>query len=374
MRFIDLKTQYDRLRGPINDRIKAVLDHGQYILGEEVEELEASLAGYVGANHCVSVSSGTDALLIALMALDVQPGDQVVTSPFSFFAAAEVIALLKAEPVFVDIDRRTYNLDPSRLGSAITPRTKAILPVSLYGQCADYDAINGIAAGHGIAVIEDGAQSFGATYKGRRSCNLTDIAATSFFPSKPLGCYGEGGAVFTNDDSLAERFRQLRDHGQAARYHHASIGINGRLDSLQAAILLAKLEIFEEEAARRAQLGARYSELIAEAFSDADPPTVTIPHVETDNTSVYAQYTVELPQRDSVQAAMRERNIPTAIHYPQPLHLQPALAALGNGPGSFPVSERAAQRVISLPMHPYLTEAQQRAVIRALKHAVLQAS
>ena len=374
MRFIDLKTQYDRLRGPINDRIKAVLDHGQYIFGEEVEELEASLAGYVGANHCVGVSSGTDALLIALMALDVQPGDQVVTSPFSFFAAAEVIALLKAEPVFVDIDRRTYNLDPGRLGSAITPRTKAILPVSLYGQCADYDAINGIAAGHGIAVIEDGAQSFGATYKGRRSCNLTDIAATSFFPSKPLGCYGEGGALFTNDDSLAERFRQLRDHGQAGRYRHASIGINGRLDSLQAAILLAKLETFEEEVARRAQLGTRYSELIAEAFSGAGPPAVTTPHVETDNTSVYAQYTVEIPQRDSVQAAMRERDIPTAVHYPQPLHLQPAFAALGKGPGSFPVSERAAQRVISLPMHPYLTEAQQRAVTRALKHAVLQAS
>ena len=372
MRFVDLKTQYDRLRGPINDRIRAVLDHGQYILGEEVEELEASLAGYVGADHCVSVSSGTDALLIALMALDVQPGDQVVTSPFSFFAAAEVIALLKAEPVFVDIDRRTYNLDPSRLGSAITPRTRAILPVSLYGQCADYDAINGIAAGHGIAVIEDGAQSFGATYKGRRSCNLTEIAATSFFPSKPLGCYGEGGALFTNDDTLAERFRQLRDHGQTGRYRHARIGINGRLDSLQAAVLLAKLEIFEEEVARRAQLGTRYSELIAEAFSDTDPPPVTTPHVKTDNTSVYAQYTVELPQRDSVQAAMRERNIPTAIHYPQPLHLQPAFAALGKGPGSFPVSERAAGRVISLPMHPYLTETQQRAVIRALRHAVLQ--
>ncbi|MCY3730681.1 MAG: DegT/DnrJ/EryC1/StrS family aminotransferase, partial [Rhodospirillaceae bacterium] len=337
MRFVDLKAQYDRLRGPINDRIKAVLDHGQYILGEEVEELEVSLAGYVGANHCVSVSSGTDALLIALLALDVQPGDQVVTSPFSFFAAAEVIALLKAEPVFVDIDRRTYNLDPRRLGAAITPRTKAILPVSLYGQCADYDAINGIAAGHGIAVIEDGAQSFGATYKGRRSCNLTDIAATSFFPSKPLGCYGEGGALFTNDDSLAERFRQLRDHGQTGRYRHARIGINGRLDSLQAAILLAKLEIFEEEVARRAQLGTRYSELIGEAFSDTDPPAVTIPHVKTDNTSVYAQYTVELPQRDSVQAAMRERHIPTAVHYPQPLHLQPAFAALGKGPGSVPV-------------------------------------
>ena len=374
MRFVDLKTQYDRLRGPINDRIRAVLDHGQYIFGEEVEELEVSLAGYVGAKHCVSVSSGTDALLIALMALDVQPGDQVVTSPFSFFAAAEVIALLKAEPVFVDIDRRTYNLDPRRLDSAITPRTKAILPVSLYGQCADYDAINGIAAGHGITVIEDGAQSFGATYKGRRSCSLTDVAATSFFPSKPLGCYGEGGALFTNDDSLAERFRQLRDHGQAGRYRHARIGINGRLDSLQAAILLAKLEIFEEEVARRAQLGTRYSELIGEAFADTDPPPVTIPHVKTDNTSVYAQYTVELPQRDSVQAAMRERDIPTAIHYPEPLHLQPAFAALGKGPGSFPVSERAARRVISLPMHPYLTEAQQRAVIRALSHAVLQAA
>ena len=348
MRFVDLKTQYERLHGSINKRIQAVLDHGQYILGAEVAELESALAEYVGANHCVALSSGTDALLITLMALGVEPGDEVITTPFTFFATAEMIALLKAKPVFVDIDRRTYNIDSSLLESAITLRTKAILPVSLYGQCADYDAINAIAAVHGIPVIEDGAQSFGATYKGRRSCGLTDIAATSFFPSKPLGCYGDGGALFTNDDILDECFRELRVHGQAGRNRHRRIGINGRMDSLQAAILLAKLEIFDSEVAARRRLGARYSELIDDAFSDVGTPTpVTTPYVEAHNTSVYAQYAVEVPNRDAVQAAMAERSIPTAVHYPRPLHLQPVFAGLGQEPGNFPAAEEAAERVIS---------------------------
>ena len=307
MRFVDLKTQYERLHGPINKRIQAVLGHGQYILGPEVAELESALAEYVGMKHCVALSSGTDALLITLMALGVEPGDEVITTPFTFFATGEMIALLKAKPVFVDIDRRTYNIDPSLLESAITPRTKAILPVSLYGQCADYDAINEIATLHSIPVIEDGAQSFGATYKGRRSCSLTDMAATSFFPSKPLGCYGDGGALFTNDDILEECFRELRVHGQAGRYHHPRIGINGRMDSLQAAILLAKLEIFDAEVVARGRLGAHYSLLIEEAFSDVGVPIpVTTPYVEPHNTSVYAQYTVEVQHRDAVQAAMTE--------------------------------------------------------------------
>jgi len=373
MRFVDLKTQYERLHGPINKRIQAVLDHGQYILGAEVAELESALAEYVGANHCVALSSGTDALLITLMALGVEPGDEVITTPFTFFGTGEMIALLKAKPVFVDIDRRTYNIDSSRLESAITPRTKAILPVSLYGQCADYDTINAIAAVHSIPVIEDGAQSFGATYKGRLSCGLTDMAATSFFPSKPLGCYGDGGALFANDDVLDECFRELRVHGQASRNYHRRIGINGRMDSLQAAILLAKLEIFDAEVGARGRLGARYSQLIEDAFSDVDTPIkVTTPHVEEHNTSVYAQYTVEVPNRDAVQAAMAERNIPTAVHYPRPLHLQPVFAGLRQEPGSFPAAEEAAERVISLPMHPYLTDEQQLTVIQALKDSVLE--
>jgi UDP-2-acetamido-2-deoxy-ribo-hexuluronate aminotransferase len=373
MRFVDLKIQYERLHGSINKRIQAVLDHGQYILGAEVAELESALAEYVGANHCVALSSGTDALLITLMALGVEPGDEVITTPFTFFATGAMIALLKAKPVFVDIDRCTYNIDSDLLESAITLRTKAILPVSLYGQCADYDSINAIAAVHGIPVIEDGAQSFGATYKGLRSCGLTNMAATSFFPSKPLGCYGDGGALFTNDDALDECFRELRVHGQAGRNHHPRIGINGRMDSLQAAILLAKLEIFDAEVAARARLGARYSEFIEEAFSEVDTPTpVTTPYVEAYNTSVYAQYTVEVPNRDAVQAAMTERSIPTAVHYSRPLHLQPAFSDLGQGPGSFPAAEEAAERVISLPMHPYLTDEQQLTVIQALKDSVLE--
>ena len=310
---------------------------------------------------------------MALMALGVEPEDEVITTPFTFFATGEMIALLKAEPVFVDIDRRTYNIDPDLLKSAITPLTKAFLPVPLYGQCVDYDAINEIAARHGVPVIEDGAQSFGATCKGLRSAGLTDIAAPSFFPSKPLGCYGDGGALFADDDALAGRFRELRIHGQAVRYHHPNIGINGRMDALQAAILLAKLEIFDEEVAALAHLGARYSEFIEGAFRDVDTPTpVTTPYVDAHNTSVYAQYTVEVPNRDAVQAAMTEHSIPTAVHYPRPLHLQPAFAALAQGPGSFPVAEEAAERVISLPMHPYLTDEQQLTVVQALKDSVLE--
>ena len=355
MRFVDLKTQYDRLESPINARVQQVLDHGQYILGPEVAELEGALAEYVGASHCVAVSSGTDALLIALMALGVGSEDEVITTPFTFFSTAGMIALLNAKPVFVDIDRRTYNIDPDLIESAITSRTKALLPVSLYGQCADYDAIKDIAAVHGIPVIEDGAQSFGATYKGQRSCGLTAIAATSFFPSKPLGCYGDGGALFTTDDDMAERFIELRVHGQTGRYEHPRVGINGRMDSLQAAVLLAKLEIFDEEVSARASLGARYSNLIETTFAGTDDPPVVTPHIEAHNTSVFAQYTIEVPHRDAVQAAMTERGIPTAVHYPVPLHLQPAFSRLNQGQGAFPVAEEAAKRVMrftKLPMTP----------------------
>lgn len=365
MQFIDLKTQYASLKSAIDTRIQGVLDHGQYIMGPEIAELEERLAQYVGAEHCISVSSGTDALVIAMMALGIEPGDEVITSPFTFIATAEMIAFMRAKPVFVDIDPLTYNLDPAKLEAAITPRTRAIMPVSLYGQCADFDAINAIACAHELPVIEDAAQSFGATYKGRMSCNLSLVGCTSFFPSKPLGCYGDGGACFTNDAALAKLMREIRVHGQDRRYHHPIIGINGRMDTLQAAVLLAKFDTFPDEVAARGRLGQAYTELLGSRC-----PDVHVPTLEPHNTSVYAQYTVQVPDREAVQAALKERGIPTAVHYPVPLHLQPAFADLGVGVGNFPVSEAAAARVMSLPMHPFLTDAQQRAVVDAVVDAV----
>ncbi|HEY4367224.1 MAG TPA: DegT/DnrJ/EryC1/StrS family aminotransferase [Steroidobacteraceae bacterium] len=372
MQFIDLKSQYQRIRESMNARIQAVLDHGQYILGAETLELEKRLAAFVGTKHCIAASSGTDTLLIALMALDIGAGDEVITSPFTFIATGEMIALAGAKPVFVDIDRRTYNIDPALIEAAITPRTKAIMPVSLYGQCADFDAINAIARKHRIPVIEDGAQSLGASYQGKQSCGLSEIGSASFFPSKPLGCYGDGGALFTNDDALAKLMSEIRVHGQDRRYHHPRLGINGRFDTLQAAVLLAKLEIFDDEVAARARIGSRYAALIDEAFrSVADPARrVSAPWLAPGCTSVYAQYTVEVTDRPKVEEGMKARGIPTAVHYPVPLHLQPVFANLGQGVGAFPVSEAAAKRVISLPMHPYLTEDQQVQVVKALKEAV----
>jgi UDP-2-acetamido-2-deoxy-ribo-hexuluronate aminotransferase len=372
MDFIDLKTQYRRIREPMNARIQAVLDHGQYILGAETVELERRLAEFVGARHCIGASSGTDTLLIALMALDIGPGDEVITSPFTFIATGEMIMLAGAKPVFVDIDAQTYNIDPKLIERAITPRTKAIMPVSLYGQCADFDAINAIAKKHRLPVVEDGAQSFGAKYKNRMSCALSEIGSTSFFPSKPLGCYGDGGALFTDDDALAKVMREIRAHGQDRRYHHPRLGINGRLDTLQAAILLAKLDIFPEEVAARERIGARYAALINEAFVSAPSDRkATVSGLARECTSVYAQYTVEVPQRSRVEERMKARGIPTAVHYPVPLHLQPVFGNLQQGVGSFPVSEAAAARVISLPMHPYLTEEQQVTVVNALRDAIL---
>ena len=372
MDFIDLKTQYSKIRESVNRRMQAVLDHGQYILGPETLELEQQLARYVGVKHCLAASSGTDTLLIALMAYGIGRGDEVITAPFTFIATGEMIALTGATPVFVDIDARTYNIDPALIERAITPRTKAIMPVALYGQCADMDAINAIARKHKLPVIEDAAQSFGATYRGRRSCAVSDIGSTSFFPSKPLGCYGDGGALFTDDDELAKVMREIRVHGQDRRYHHPRLGINGRFDTLQAAILLSKLEVFEAEVEARARIGARYTAMIDEAFRDeADPARrVTTPFVADGCTSVYAQYTIEVADRAKVEAGMKARGVPTAVHYPVPLHRQPVFAALGQGEGSFPVSEAAGRRVISLPMHPYLTEDQQAQVVRALKESL----
>ena len=364
MDFIDLKSQYRALRPDINLRIQQVLDHGQYILGPEVRELETRLAAYVNSAHCISVASGTEALLIALMALGVGPGDEVVTTPFTFVATAEVIALVGAKPVFVDVEPDTCNMDVARLDAAITPRTRAIMPVSLYGQPCDMDEICAIAAQRGdIAVIEDAAQSFGATYHERRSCALSRVGCTSFFPSKPLGCYGDGGAIFTDDAALAQASSEIRVHGQSARYVHTRIGVGGRLDTLQCAILLAKLDRFDWEVKRRAALADRYASLVR-----ASGAPVELVTVRPDRTSVWAQYTVLVNDRDRVQERMKEAGIPTAVHYPKPLHQQPAYVELCGG-GSFPVSEMLAQRVISLPFSADLSEAQQDAVVAALARA-----
>ena len=358
MEFIDLKAQYQHLKSEIDAGIQRVLDHGQYILGPEVAELEEKLAAYTGAKHCISVANGTDALQIAQMALDIGPGDEVITPGFTYIATAETVALLRAKPVYVDIDPRTYNIDPAQLEAAITPRTKAIIPVSLYGQCADYDAINAIAARHGIPVIEDAAQSFGASYKGRKSCNLTTIACTSFFPSKPLGCYGDGGAIFTNDDELAKVMRQIARHGQDRRYHHIRVGINSRLDTLQAAILLPKLRVLDSEMEQRQRVAERYNQLLEAAGID------TLPHVEPHNVSAWAQYTVRVNQRDQAQAALKEQGIPTAVHYPIPLNKQPAVA---DAQVHLPVGDAVAQQVMSLPMGPHLTLEDQQKVVRCLQ-------
>ncbi|GAA3984186.1 UDP-2-acetamido-2-deoxy-3-oxo-D-glucuronate aminotransferase [Comamonas faecalis] len=364
MDFIDLKTQYQRLKSQIDANIQKVLAHGQYILGPEVGELEEKLAAYTGTKHCIGVANGTDALQIALMALGVGPGDEVITPGFTYIATAEAAAVLGAKPVYVDVDARTCNLDPALLEAAITPRTRAIIPVSLYGQCADYDAINAIAARHGIPVIEDAAQSFGASYKGRKSCNLTTIATTSFFPSKPLGCYGDGGAIFTNDNELAAVMRQIARHGQDRRYHHVRVGMNSRLDTLQAAILLPKLAVLDEEIALRQQVAQRYAHLLPlPQAGEGRGEGCTLPYIEPHNISAWAQYTLQVSDREAVQARLKERGIPTAVHYPIPLNKQPAVA---DATVQLPVGDVIAQRVISLPMHPYLDAAAQERIAQAL--------
>ncbi|MDP9911811.1 UDP-2-acetamido-2-deoxy-ribo-hexuluronate aminotransferase [Variovorax boronicumulans] len=355
--FIDLKTQQARIKDQIDAAIQRVLAHGQYILGPEVAELEEKLAAYTGAKHCVTVANGTDALQIAQMALGIGPGDEVITPGFTYIATAETVALLGAKPVYVDIDARTYNLDPALLEAAITPRTKAIVPVSLYGQCADFDAINAIAAKHGIPVIEDAAQSFGATYKGRKSCNLSTIACASFFPSKPLGCYGDGGAIFTSDEELAKVMRQIARHGQDRRYHHIRVGVNSRLDTLQAAILLPKLAVLDHEIAARQEVAQRYAELLASA-------PVVLPTIEAHNLSALAQYTIQLGNREQVQQRLTSLGIPTAVHYPLPLNQQPAVADFS---AQLPIGDAIAPKVLSLPMHPYLNNENSIRIATALK-------
>lgn len=357
LHFTDLARQQADLRPRIEEGIERVLRHGQYIHGPEVMRLEARLTQFTGARHCIAVANGTDALQIALMALGIGPGDEVITPGFTFIATAEAVAILGARPVYVDIDPRTFNLDPTLLERAITPLTRAILPVSLYGQCADMDAIVEVAGRHGLAVIEDAAQSFGATYKGRHSCNLSTLACASFFPSKPLGCYGDGGAVFTDSDELAKAVRQIANHGQDRRYHHARIGINSRLDSVQAAVLLAKMDVFEKEMVLRQEVAARYDKLLVEAGVES------IPYVEPHNVSAWAQYTIRVQDRSAVQERLRNAGIPTAVHYPIPLNSQPAVV---DSTVQLPVGDLVSSQVLSLPFGPYLSWREQELVAMRL--------
>ena len=383
MEFIDLKTQQARIKDKIQRNIDIVLRHGNYIMGPEVKQLEAKLAAYTGAKHAISCASGTDALLMALMAYGVKPGDAIFTTPFTFIATAEVISLLGATPVFVDIDPQTFNIDPAKLALAIKalkasdssiyplPKTlnhqlhpKGIIPVDLFGLSADYDAINAIAGQNGLFVIEDAAQSFGATYKGKRACSLGDIGCTSFFPAKPLGCYGDGGMCFTDDDKLAEIMESIRVHGKGGhKYDNVRIGINGRLDTIQAAILLVKFEIFPEEVEMRNAAAARYTSLLT---SDS---SLLTPDVPAGYKSVWAQYSLLAENEDARTVMLKnlqDNKIPTAIYYPKPLHRQTAYSYLGYGEGAFPVCEDTASRIFSLPMHPYLLAADQERIAEVM--------
>ncbi len=365
MKFVDLDRQRDRLSRDLDAAIRGVLEHGKFILGPEVDELEGRLASYCGSEYCITVANGTDALMIALMALGVGPGDEVITPGFTYVATAETIAFLGATPVFVDVHEDTYNVDPEKITAAMTSKTKAIMPVSLYGQCADFDAINNIATEFDVPVIEDAAQSFGARYKGRMSGNLSTVACTSFFPSKPLGCYGDGGAILTNDPDLAKDIRQIARHGQELRYYHVRIGVNSRLDTLQAAILLPKLAILDDEIQKRGEIAQLYSQHF-ESCAEIVTPTI-----EAQNVSAFAQYTVQIDERDAVIKRLSEQGIPTAIHYPMPLCQQPAFRKFRV---SLPVAEKISRRVLSLPMHPYLSAEEVEQVITALTDCVTESA
>jgi UDP-2-acetamido-2-deoxy-ribo-hexuluronate aminotransferase len=365
--FIDLKAQQQRIRASLEQRIKKVMDHGAYIMGPEIAELEEKLAHYVGVNHCIVCGSGTDALLMPLMAYGIKPGDAVFTSPFTFIATAEVVALLGATAVFVDIDPRTYNIDPIKLEEEIQKflkknsggKARGIIPVDLFGQTADYDPIEAVAKKYNLFVLQDAAQSFGATYKGRKAGSMGNVAATSFFPAKPLGCYGDGGAIFCNDDAMLVQLRSIRVHGQGSdKYNNVRIGINGRLDTMQAAVLLAKMEIFDEEIHLRNTIAARYTQKLQHS--------VTTPFVPKDYVSVWAQYSALVQHRDEMINKLKSRGVPTAVYYPKPLHLQEAFSSLGYKRGDFPVSERIADSIFSVPMHPYLREDVQDYIVKSI--------
>ena len=364
MRFIDLDAIYRQQKAQIDAAVLKVLDHGQYIMGPEVAQFESILADFVGVKHAVVTSSGTSALLMSLMALGVGPGDEVITTGFSFFATAEVIAQLGATPVFVDINPDTYNIDPDQIASRITPRTKVIMPVSLYGQLPDLDAINAIAQRHQLAVVEDGAQSFGADYQGRRSGSLTTVGCTSFFPAKPLGCFGDGGACFTDDDALAAQIRIILNHGQSTRYHHVRLGLTGRMDTVQAAVLIEKIKNYPEEVRLRQKVAAWYAAHL--------PASVARPVIQQGYTSVYAQYPIKVESREAVVAFLKARGIPTAVHYPAGLHQQPAIVALGLQLPCLPETERCCDCVLSLPFHPYMPKDDVLRVCDALSVAVAE--
>lgn len=349
--FANLQHQHTLYQDEIESAVQAVMRKCNFIMGEEVTQLERVLETFTNSQHAITCSSGTDALLLAMMALDIKPGDEIITTPFTFIATAETIAFLGAKPVFVDIDEMTYNIDPSKIEAAITEKTKAIIPVSLYGQPADLDEIQAIAHKHDLKVIIDGAQSFGSTYKGKSDSNLGDISCTSFFPAKPLGCYGDGGAVFTNDDTLAEKIKSLRLHGQSKRYHHKYIGIGGRLDTIQAAILNVKLKYYDNDLLLRQEIAQKYTSALQSKNTD-----VFLPAVKSDRTSAWAQYSIRVKNREDLQAKLNEQGIPTAIHYPLPLHLQECFTYLDYQSGDFPLSERVAKEIMSLPMNPYLTD------------------
>lgn len=346
--FANLQKHYLLYKEEIDTAIHAVMDKCNFIMGEEVSKLENDLLAYVGVRHAITCSSGTDALQLSLMAIDISPGDEVITTPFTFIATAEMIAHLGAVPVFVDIDEATYSIDATKIEEKITSKTKAIIPVSLYGQTADMDAINVIASKHGLIVIEDAAQSFGATYKGKKSCALSDIGCTSFFPAKPLGCFGDGGAIFTDSDILADKMRSMRVHGQSKRYHHRYIGIGGRIDTIQAAVLNVKLRYYENDLALRQEVARKY-----DAALEGKHP---LPFIADKRTSAYAQYSIRVQSRDVLQDELKRHGIPTAVHYPMPLHLQECFTYLGYKQGDFPISERVANEIISLPMNPFLSD------------------
>lgn len=348
--FANLQYQHNLYKEEIEQAVLKVMNNCNFIMGDEITQLEKSLETFTGSKHAITCSSGTDALLLAMMALGIGPGDEVITTPFTFIATAETIALCGAKPVFVDIDESTYNIDPSKIEAAITKKTKAIIPVSLYGQPADMDAIQAIADKHNLNVIIDGAQSFGSTYKGKTDSNLGDISCTSFFPAKPLGCYGDGGAVFTNDDILADKMRSLRLHGQTKRYYHKYIGMGGRLDTIQAAVLNVKLAHYPKDLALRQQVAKKYDSALSTIFST--------PIIAPDRTSAYAQYSIRVQNRDVLQSKLNVLGIPTAVHYPMPLHLQECFTYLGYKPGDFPISETVANEIMSLPMNPYISDDQ----------------
>ena len=352
--FIDLQTQYQEYKEEIDEQIKEVLDSSGYIMGPKVAQLEGDLASFVGAKHAIACSSGTDALILTLLALDIKAGDEIITSPFTFFATAEVIAFVGATPVFVDIDENNFNIDTSKIENKITAKTRAIIPVSLFGQVADMDQINLIAKNHNLVVIEDAAQSFGAEYKGRKSCNVSDLACTSFFPAKPLGCYGDGGAVFTSNDELENRMRILLNHGQTKRYVHSHIGINGRLDAIQAGILMVKLKHYDKEIERRQKIVKNYNENLK---------NVITPYIEQENLSVWAQYCIRVPDRDKMLAKCTNNNVPTGVYYPIPVHLQEAFHYLGYQKGDLPITEKVSKDIMALPMSAYVTEEEQNYII-----------